>query len=162
MTSGHRYTLNLLVVLLGLLIMSGMVLAQEQIITQDEVNAVAERMYCPVCENIPLDDCGTPTCVQWKEEIRLLLAEGKTSAQIVDEFVLRYGEQVVGIPQNTALRGLAFIIPLVGIVLAVLIAGMTFARWRNSPYKLKALDDDAPEPDPATDDYRAQLERDLK
>jgi cytochrome c-type biogenesis protein CcmH len=161
MTSGHRYTLNLLVVLLGLLMLSGMVLAQDQVITQDEVNAVAERMYCPVCENIPLDDCGTPTCVQWKEEIRLLLAEGKTSAQIVDEFVLRYGEQVVGIPQNTALRGLAFIIPLVGIVLAVLIAGMTFARWRNSPYKLKALDDDAPEPDPATDDYRAQLERDL-
>ena len=34
--------------------------------TDDDVNAVAKQLYCPVCENIPLDACGTAACEQWR------------------------------------------------------------------------------------------------
>ena len=38
--------------------------------TDDEVNAIAEQLYCPVCENVPLDVCGTQACADWRDEIR--------------------------------------------------------------------------------------------
>ncbi|MFN3309334.1 MAG: hypothetical protein ACK44E_09010, partial [Anaerolineales bacterium] len=33
-------------------------------ISDDEVNAIAKYLYCPVCENVPLDVCGTQACEQ--------------------------------------------------------------------------------------------------
>ena len=48
----------LLLVLAGL--MAGRALAQGgQPPTDDEVNAVAKQLFCPVCENTPLDVCPT-------------------------------------------------------------------------------------------------------
>ena len=47
-----------LVALLSLVI-ARTALAQSDVPTDDEVNAVARQMYCPVCENIPLDVCPT-------------------------------------------------------------------------------------------------------
>ena len=39
-------------------------------------------MYCPVCENIPLDVCPTDACIQWRQEIGVQLADGKTPDEI--------------------------------------------------------------------------------
>ena len=50
--------------------------------TDDDVNAIAKQLYCPVCENIPLDACGTQACEQWRGIIRDRLAEGWTEEQI--------------------------------------------------------------------------------
>ncbi|HRL13259.1 MAG TPA: cytochrome c-type biogenesis protein CcmH, partial [Aggregatilineales bacterium] len=61
-------------------------------VTLDDVNAIAENMYCPECENIPLDKCGTPVCVQWKNEIAAQLAAGRTGAAIVADFVARFAD----------------------------------------------------------------------
>ena len=40
-------------------------------ITDDEVNAVAKDVYCPVCESTPLDVCPTAACADWRELIRV-------------------------------------------------------------------------------------------
>lgn len=134
-------------------------------ITQDDVNAVAQQMYCPVCENIPLDDCGTPTCNQWKEEIAIQLSEGRTAQEIIDNFVARYGQHVVGIPQDSTLRLMSFIVPLLGVVMAGGIGVMTFMRWRNSQpvnathaVGIASAQSTSPEQDDA---YRSLIEQDL-
>ncbi|NQS91637.1 MAG: hypothetical protein HQ574_04445, partial [Chloroflexi bacterium] len=44
----------------------GGVTAQGSDPTDDDVNAIAKQLYCPVCENIPLDACGTAACEQWR------------------------------------------------------------------------------------------------
>jgi len=51
------------------LIAAGSVFGQEPVPTPsaDEVNSIAENMFCPVCENIPLDVCGTEACEMWRE-----------------------------------------------------------------------------------------------
>ena len=118
--------------LLLLILCIGTVYAQRTI-TQDEVNAVAERMYCPVCENIPLDDCGTATCQAWKDEIRDQLMAGQSADSIIADFVTRYGEQVVGIPQNPILRALSLITPWILVGAALLIGVWTFRRWQVRP-----------------------------
>jgi cytochrome c-type biogenesis protein CcmH/NrfF len=51
--------------------------AQGSTPSDDQVNAIAKQLYCPVCENTPLDVCPTDACKEWREEIRGMLAEGK-------------------------------------------------------------------------------------
>jgi cytochrome c-type biogenesis protein CcmH len=129
----------------------------QRVVTQDEVNEVAGRMYCPVCENIPLDDCGTLTCQAWKEEIRQQLIAGESEQAIVDDFVARYGEQVVGIPQNPILRALSLITPWVLVACALMIGVWTFRRWQ------KPAPEDQPSTLPSvnTEAYRSRIEQDV-
>ena len=63
--------------------------------TDDQVNAIAKQLYCPVCENVPLDVCGNQVCEQWRELIRLKLAQGWTEEQIKQYFVNQYGDRVL-------------------------------------------------------------------
>jgi cytochrome c-type biogenesis protein CcmH len=131
------------------------------VITDDEVNALARRMYCPVCENEPLDICGTPTCIEWREEISRQLAQGRSEEEIVSYFVRIGGQQVSSVPTDPFLRGFSLITPwLIGLIV-VGVALFTLWRWR-------AVRDDAPTPqhqvsDSQQDDdgYRARLEGDL-
>ncbi len=128
-------------------------------VTADEVNAIAKQMYCPVCENIPLDVCGTAACAQWRDEIRIQLESGSTPDEIIRDFVARYGDRVVGTPQDPTLRALSLVTPWIAAGLVVALALYLLLRWwRQRP----ALATAAGATQPADDDYRARLERDLQ
>ena len=66
--------------------------------TDDEVNAIAGKLYCPVCESTPLDVCPTEACKDWRELIRTMLSEGKTEADILEHFEAQYGARVLAEP----------------------------------------------------------------
>ena len=102
-------------------------------VTDNDVIRVAERMYCPVCENIPLDDCETIACVEWKEEIRAQLAAGRSDQAVIDSFVARFGDNVVGVPQDPVLRALTVIMPLLATALAIGVGAFTFRRFGAQP-----------------------------
>jgi cytochrome c-type biogenesis protein CcmH len=144
--------------ILLLLFFIGIGVYAQNTVTQDDVDKVASRMYCPVCENEPLDACYNATCIQWKEEIRRQLEAGRTPDQIVEYFVTTYGEHVVGMPQNLGLKVLSYIAPFLGLGIAIVIAFMTFKRWQlNSPKTsdtpVEKIQDD--------NNYRSQIERDV-
>ena len=73
-------------------------------ITDDQVNVVAKQLFCPICENIPLDVCPTQACAQWRDTIREKLAMGWSEDQIKDYFVQQYGERVLAKPRTTGLK----------------------------------------------------------
>src|SRR5512147_940469 len=73
-------------------------LAQSGTPSDDEVNAIARKLYCPVCESTPLDVCPTQACKEWRELIRTMLAEGKTEDEILQHFVDQYGARVLAEP----------------------------------------------------------------
>ncbi len=133
-------------------------LAQSRPITLDDVNEVASRIYCPVCENIPLDDCGTTTCIEWKIEIEQLLREGQSPDDIIASFVNRYGQHVVGIPQDGTLRLLSLLMPLLLVIGAGFVAWRTTQDWQKR--KNAPLASATATPDGATA-YRDQIEQDL-
>jgi cytochrome c-type biogenesis protein CcmH len=132
-------------------------------VTDDQVNAVARKLYCPVCENIPLDVCGTAACKEWRDEIRTQLSSGRTEQQVIDDFVQRFGDRVVGTPQDPTLRTLALVTPWVISGLALLAAVIIFVRWRSAKAE-SPVAEASPTPDqaaPSIDEYRARLDRDL-
>lgn len=167
MTTRAARTLSLIL----LLLLAAIARAQDQPVSDNDVIRVAERMYCPVCENIPLDDCETIACVEWKDEIRAQLAAGRGDQDIINSFVARFGDNVVGVPQDPVLRALTLIMPLLATALAIGAGVFTFRRFEMQP-KLSAplphgADDEIGSGDPAsrpkTDaEYRRRLEADLR
>jgi cytochrome c-type biogenesis protein CcmH len=154
---GARPCAPTLIILLTLLAFALPAFAQG--VTDDEVNAIAQRLYCPVCENIPLDVCPTAACAQWRDEIRMQLEVGRTEDEIITDFVARFGERVIGTPQNPTLRALSLVTPwLVGLA-AVVFAAFTVVRWRRT--RAQQVVYTAPEQTLSDDDYRARIERDL-
>ena len=68
--------------------------------SDNQVNQVASQLYCPVCENIPLDVCPTQACAQWRDLIRQKLASGWSADQIKQYFAAQYGDRVLAEPPN--------------------------------------------------------------
>jgi len=136
--------------------------AQEASVTYDDMIRVASKMYCPICENEPLDECRNPTCIEWKEEIRQQLEAGRSDEEIIRYFVDTYGQHVVGIPQDPLLRLLSFIAPVIGTILAIGIGVLTFWRWQhNTPAEISS-ENDTDEKLVEDSEYRSRLERDLE
>ncbi len=79
--------------------------------TDDEVNAIAKELYCPVCENTPLDVCPTQACAQWRDVIRDKLIEGWNEEQIKEYFVNQYGDRVLAEPPRRGLNWLVYVLP---------------------------------------------------
>ena len=126
----------------------GQVSAQSEPPTDDDVNAVAKELYCPVCENIPLDVCGTQACAQWRDLIREKLAEGWTREQIQDYFALHYGDRVLAEPPRRGLNWLVYALPLATLLVGGVIVAQTLRRTRRKPAAPAAA---AADVDPAAD-----------
>lgn len=157
---GFKRSLRFIITTLLMLICSS-VLAQDSPapVTDDDVNSVAQQMYCPVCENIPLDVCPTDACKQWRDEIRTQLEAGLPPDEIIKGFVARYGDQVVGTPQDPTLRALSLVTPWIIAVGVIGLALTVLWRWRRNPtIKPAPAEGIANQTD---EDYRARLERDL-
>jgi cytochrome c-type biogenesis protein CcmH len=146
--------------LLILVTITGSGYAQETTISDDEVNAIASKLFCPVCENIPLDTCGTAACEDWRYEIRIQLEAGKTEQEIIDDFVVRFGDRVVGTPQDPLLRALSLVTPWVLVAMALLVIAYVFVNWRRN--QLQADYDRARiEEETSGHEYRDILEQDI-
>jgi cytochrome c-type biogenesis protein CcmH len=154
-----------LIWLLVLLVMSAAsaaaVTAQSDV-TLDQVYAIARKLYCPVCPNETLDACRTTSCERWRAEIRSQLVNGRTEEQIVADFVARYGERVLGTPQDPLLRALSLYMPFLGAGAAAIIGLYTLVRWNARRQAAAAAQIPITPGLPADDPYRARLENDVK
>ncbi|MEN6408433.1 MAG: cytochrome c-type biogenesis protein [Anaerolineaceae bacterium] len=132
--------------------------AQQSTPSDDQVNQIAKQLYCPVCENIPLDVCPTQACAQWRELIRTKLADGWTEQQIKDYFVLQYGDRVLAEPPVRGLNWAVYLLPALGFLTGIFILIGVLRKAR------KPKPGETPPPPTASpqDPYVKQLEETLK
>lgn len=132
-------------------------------VTDDQVNAIAKQMFCPVCENTPLDVCPTQACIEWRELIRDLLAEGKTEAEIKQYFVDRFGDRVLAAPPARGLNWLVYIIPPIAILVGVFILISAVRSWRQPVTATAQPTSAGPQVgSPLDDEYAKRLEEELR
>jgi cytochrome c-type biogenesis protein CcmH len=131
--------------------------ATPRIPTDDEVNAIAKQMYCPVCENTPLDVCPTQACAEWRELIRDKLAEGWTEDQIKTYFVEQFGARVLATPPARGLNWLVYVIPPLAFLAGVFILYRAFVTWRKSAEQNPPSDVEKVE-----DEYMNRVEEELR
>lgn len=164
-----KYGGTAVLLLLGLVLLVTPALAQDGVVTDDEVNAVAKDLFCPVCENTPLDVCPTQACADWRELIRTQLSEGSTPEEVQAYFARQYGEGVLANPPKEGFNLILWVFP----VAAVLLGGVFFSRYVSSLRASAAGSGDEfeegemetvmpPARPVAQDDYKARLEEELR
>lgn len=130
-------------------------------VSEDQVNAIASQLFCPVCQNVPLDVCGTQACADWRAEIRSMLSQGKSQQDIKDYFSSRYGQRVLSTPEAHGINTLVWVLPIVGVVVGLGVA--IFALRRMAPGALSAeVSRTAVSYDDLDPEYVARLENDLR
>jgi cytochrome c-type biogenesis protein CcmH len=142
----------------AILLLVGVAAAQGGQVTDDQVNAVAKKLNCPVCENVPLDVCETQACAQWRDLIRQKLAAGEKPEQIVAYFRAMYGDRVLQSPPREGFTGLVWVLPFVGLIAGLVILVVVLRKMAVQPAAAKVQA--APSPAEA-DEYRERLEREL-
>lgn len=166
------YTLNRLkyggtavLLLLGLLLLVTPALAQDGTVTDDDVNEVAKDLFCPVCENTPLDVCPTQACADWRELIREQLSAGSTPEEVQAYFARQYGDGVLANPPKQGFNLVLWLFP----VAAVVLGGVFFSRYMRSLRSATAgdeadvLETAVLQSQPISgDDYKAKLEEELR
>lgn len=125
--------------------------------SDDAVNMIAKQLYCPVCENVPLDACPTQACAQWRNLIRQKLADGWSEQQIKDYFLNQYGDMVLAEPPRRGLNLLVYTLPPLLFIICALVLFRVLRRMHKT----------AAEPTPAhftaddNDPYIARMEEEL-
>ena len=126
-----RNSLLILIAFISIFSVVTVVYAQENVPSDDEVNAIAKKLYCPVCPNTPLDVCETKACEDWRAQIRDQLTAGWNEQQIIDYFVAQYGERVLAEPQRTGFSSLVWVLPVLGVLLGVVLVWQVLKNWRS-------------------------------
>jgi cytochrome c-type biogenesis protein CcmH len=140
--------------------------AQNPTPTDDQVNRIAHQLYCPVCENTPLDVCPTEACRQWRDLIRQQLGQGWTEDRIKQYFVDQYGARVLAEPPAAGLNWLAYVLPPIIILAGALLLFRALRSWTKlargpASSGTQGPAKGAPAQGPA-DEYAARLEEELK
>jgi cytochrome c-type biogenesis protein CcmH len=136
--------------------------AQQPTPSDDEVNAIAKQLFCPVCENTPLDVCPTQACAQWRDLIRLKLSEGWTEAQIKQYFADQYGARVLSEPPRQGLYWLVYIVPPFLFLVGVYILFRAFQSMRKPVLAEATVETESKSPTSGNDDYLRRVEEELK
>ena len=82
----------------------------------------------------------------------------QTPQAIIDDFVMRFGERVVGTPRDPTLRALALLTPWALGLAALLLGTGRIRRWRVRQAAAPLTPEDAA----ANADYHARIEADLR
>lgn len=136
--------------------------AQERVPSDDDVNAVAKKLYCPVCPNTPLDVCETKACQDWRAEIRTQLSSGWSEEQVMDYFVQRYGERVLAEPEREGFSSLLWVLPYVAVALGLIVVFLALRSWRRPQPEAMAADGSGLLAGNVTPQARARIEQELK
>ncbi len=156
--TGKQRVIPGVLLLLGAMFVALPGYAQEDQPTDDEVNAVAKGLYCPVCENVPLDVCPTQACRQWRDTIRDKLALGWSTEQIEDYFVAQYGDRVLASPPPRGLNWLVYVLPPIAFLAGGFILFRAMRSWQRPAPPNVRIEGDSP---PKNDPYLERLEEEL-
>ncbi len=117
--------MKFLLTLLMSLCLCGAVLAKdaaplaEDAVVEQRLTAIAEELRCLVCQNESLASSRAELAQDLRREVRGLIKEGKTDAEVKDFLVSRYGDFVLYRPQvkpmNYLLWGGPFILLFAGL-----------------------------------------------
>jgi cytochrome c-type biogenesis protein CcmH len=141
-----------------------------QEVTDDDVNRVARDLYCPICENTPLDVCETQACEDWRQLIREKLAAGQSEEQIVEYFADIYGERARAMPTTRGFSLNVYIAVGVAIVVAAIYFILVLRRWLARGAEQESIQVPAPTiplgdlegDEPEADEYILRLEQELR
>lgn len=91
-----------------------------------------KEIMCPVCDGQSLDQSQSLIANNMKDIIKKQIQEGYNEEQIKSYFVKRYGESVIAYPSVRGFNSLAYIIPVISIIIGIITLGLYIKKDKNS------------------------------
>ena len=125
-------------------------------VTDEEARRIAGLLIAPCCWSMTADAHSSQIAYDMRAQIRAALARGESEEEILQAYVVQYGERVLAKPTKQGFNLLAWILPFVALVIG------SWVLWRFLHRHV--------EPAPAAvvmttnrnDPYAQRLERELK
>lgn len=131
--------------------------------TDNDVNRVAKKLYCPVCPNTPLDVCTTQACKDWRAQIRDQLSSGWTEQEVMAYFARQYGERVLAEPERGGFTSLVWLLPVLVVLLGLIAVWLILKSWKASRRVFPAtIQPVAPAPTSVPRDILAKIEAEIR
>jgi cytochrome c-type biogenesis protein CcmH len=125
--------------------------------TRPTAAELESELVCPVCDST-LDTSSAPIALRMKARIRERIADGATKSEIKAEFVEQFGTKVLATPPRSGFDLLAWVLPVAGGLVALLVVGGVVWRWsRPAPPEPEAPLD--PELEQRVDDELDRYDR---
>lgn len=155
-------TAFLAVVAVFLLVTTGCV-REGDITLEQRAHQLSGELMCPVCDGQTIDGSNAQIAQDMRVKVRDLLQAGDSNAEIRDYFVLRYGEEILASPEGQGFNLLAWLVPVVIVLVGVVIALLTIKNLQRSGVRQAAEAAAAANKSGEGDlsDYLAQIDRDL-
>ena len=116
-------------------------------VLQETYERLTHEVRCLVCQNQTIADSTAPLAADLRNEIRLMLAAGRSEAEVKTFLLDRYGDFVLYKPRFKASTAMLWLAPL----LLLLVGGLGLRRiiQRRADLPVPADDDDDPPPAPS-------------
>jgi len=116
--------------------------ASEQRPTAAELES---ELVCPVCETT-LDTSNAPVALRMKAYIRTRIAAGDTKSEIKAALVDQFGPAVLAEPPKKGFELIAWVLPLAGLALGIVVVGLLAWRWSHTRSAESAAADEPLDP----------------
>ncbi|MDP9188432.1 MAG: cytochrome c-type biogenesis protein CcmH [Actinomycetota bacterium] len=120
---------------------------------QTNLPDIEDEVMCPVC-GTTLELAEAPQAEREREQIRGLIEQGLSKEQIKDELVAEYGDEVLAEPQSSGFDLAAWVVPLLGALLALIAICTWVLRGRRRA-------GGAAPPAPLSEEDRTRLDAEL-
>jgi cytochrome c-type biogenesis protein CcmH len=116
-------------------LLAALLLAAPATAAQQQANAtlpdIEDEVMCTIC-GTALQLANSPQAERERAFINRLIAQGKTKDQIKDALVAEYGPEVLAVPEAEGFDLTAFVVPVAGVLAALVLIGLAARRWRRA------------------------------
>lgn len=102
-----------------------------------------EELKCPVCKTQSLAASTSFLAEEMKNQIRDFVREGRSDREIIDYYVARYGDWILMRPPARGFSLLAWLVPIVGVLGAVVFVMVVLRRWARTDASAQSVADGA-------------------
>jgi cytochrome c-type biogenesis protein CcmH/NrfF len=106
---------------------------RDRVSDADRAHRLGETIMCPACSGESVTNSQAPAAKLIRQQIAVLIDQGKTDDEIRDTLVTSFGDRIVLNPPRSGLAGLVWALPVAGLVVAVAALVVVFRRWRVAP-----------------------------
>ena len=119
------------------------------------VRDIEDHLIAPCCWTQPISQHESGIAEQMREEVRTMVAAGKSRDEILDYFVAQYGERILAAPRAEGFNLLVYILPWVALIAGAWILWVLIKKLRAPIPEQSSVDS----PDSR---YASIIEKELK
>lgn len=128
---------------------------------QTSLKDLEDEVMCVIC-GVPLEkSLDAPAAQRERAFIEKMIAEGATKQEIKDALVAEYGEAVLAVPPRKGFGLTAWIVPIVGFLVAAVAVAWAIRRWRRETAADPEVDGEVESPAPLTAAENRRLDAEL-